>query len=533
MSITLTFNRHNFSFMKKIAVLFLGLALSVASFGISTAHAAGSATLTLSPTNTTVETGDSFTLSVLVDPNGESLDTVRLELNYDADMLEVTAFDLGSMFPYQSPSNEIDNTNGMLSQGAFKFGDPVESSGTFATITFHALSAGSASISVDSDSRLIEDGDEKIDAGALGSASITISGDDVDAEAEEVTTDAEEEEEATEETTSGSTGTGTSASLEEQALVYFGAFYASMPSSEDDWAALHCIAYGGCKGDPQDLAAEQAALVIFGEKYGTMPSTDMEWNVVHTLAYTDFLDNGTEEAADEMPEEEEMEEEMTEEVVEEEVSYVDESLSLEQQALVYFGAFYARMPSSGDDWAALHCIAYGGCQGDPRDVQAEEDALVLFGQKYAKMPSTDMEWNVLHTIAYTDLLTYDQQGSEETEEEVVEVVEEEVVEETEEVVEEEAVEEVEEEVTEEADEELSLQEQAIGWFGQLTGELPSSDEDWLAVDYMVHGHTPETQNLEAEAAAIDLYVGAFGSLPSSDQDWNIVSAIAYSGAFDL
>lgn len=492
--------------MKKIAISFLALAMSIVSVSPSMALAAGSATLTLSPTNTSVDTGDSFSLSVVVTPNGESLDTARVELDWDASKLEVLSFDLGSLFPYLSPSNEIDNTNGDLSYGAFKYGTAVTSAGTLATVTFHALASGSTTISVLSSSKLIADGEEMIDTSALGSASITISGDSVESEAPEETTEAEEEEEED----STSSGSGTTDGTEADALVYFGALFGYLPSTDDEWTTLHCIAYNDCYDeDSRNLTYEVAALAHFNSKYGANPSTDMDWNAVHALAYTDaglaLLGISDEE-----------EEVVVEEEEEEEVSYVDETLSLEAQALVYFGAFYGRMPESGDDWEALHCIAYGGCQGDPRDLQAEQDALVLFGVKYAKMPSTDMEWNVLHTIAYTDLLTWDEQGSEE------EAVEEEVV------VEEETQE---EEVVVEEETELSLEEQAIGWFGQITGYLPSSDADWVAIDYMVNGYTPETQDLEAESAAITTYVSVFGALPSSDQDWNIVAAIAYSGAF--
>lgn len=476
--------------MKKIAVLFLGLAIGIANVGISTAQAAGTATLSLSPTNTSVETGDSFSLSVLVDPNDESLDTVRVDLSFDPDLVEVLSFDLGSLFPNLSPSNDIDNDAGTLSYGAFKFGTPVSSSGTLATVTFHALSSGTATIVVENTSRLIDDGSEKIDTSSLGESRISITGAAVESEAP-----AEEE-------TSTGTGTTTSASLEAQGLVYFGAFYGRMPSSANDWSALHCIAYGGCKGSPRDLAAEQAALVIFGAKYAKMPSTDMEWNVIDTLAYTDFLDDGEAVVEEEVVAEEE--------VVVEEVVVVEEGseLSLEAQGLVYFGAFYGRMPSSSDDWSALHCIAYGGCKGDPRDLSAEQAALVIFGAKYAKMPSTSMEWNVIDTLAYTDFL-----------DEGEAVVEEEVVAEEEVVVEEEA--------------ELTLEQQAIGWFGKLTGRLPSEDADWVAIDYMVNGYTPseDERDLEAESSAITTFVGKFGYLPSSDQDWNIVAAIAYSGAF--
>ena len=160
--------------MKKIAILFLGLTMSIVNVGISAVHAAGSATLTLSPTNTSVVTGDTFSLSVLVNPNGESLDTTRLELDYEASKLEVLSIDLGSLFPNLSPDNEIDNTNGDLSYGAYKFGTPVTSSGTFATVTFHALSSGTTNISVLSSSKLISDGTEKMNTSTLGSSAITI-----------------------------------------------------------------------------------------------------------------------------------------------------------------------------------------------------------------------------------------------------------------------------------------------------------------------------------------------------------------------
>jgi hypothetical protein len=489
--------------MKKIIMLFLGLSMCVAVSVPSSALAAGLATLSLSPTNTVVETGDRFSLSVLVDPHGESLDTARVELDWDAAKLEVLSFDLGSQFPYLSPSNEIDNTNGDLSYGAYKYGPAVTSLGTLGTVTFHALAAGSTTVNVLSTSKLIFDGEEMINTSDLGFSTITIRGESVEAEAPEETITQEEE-------SSTDFQTSNDASLEEQALVYFGALYARMPSSEQDWAALHCIAYGGCKGDPRELAAEQAALVVFGAKYATMPSTDMEWNVIDTLAYIDFFDDAFE-----------VEEE-------DEVSIVDESLSLEAQALVYFVAFYARMPSSSNDWEALHCIAYGGCQGDPRDLQAEQDALVLFGAKYAKMPATSMEWNVLHTIAYTDILTWDEQGSEAATEAIEEATE--VGDLSEDMIEEVITEVVEEVPVEEAIV-LTPEQEAIGWFGTITGYLPSSDTDWLAIDYLVNGYTPETQDLEAESAAISMFVSVFGYLPASDSDWNIISAIAYSEAF--
>jgi hypothetical protein len=347
--------------MKKIAVLFLGLAMGIANVGIPIAHASTTATLSLSPTNTSVETGDEFSLSVLVDANDESLDTVRVDLSFDPDLVEVLSFDLGSLFPNLSPSNDIDNDAGTLSYGAFKFGTPVTSSGTLATVTFHALSEGTATIDVASTSRLIADGEETIDTSDLGSSTITITGEDVESEA------VEEEEEETDEDTSSDSGTGTgSESDEAAALVYFGALFGRLPSSDADWDTNDCIADDGCyDSDNRNLTYEVAALAKFNSKYGANPSSSMDWQAVHALAYTtagqellgleplEEEDEATEEVADEEAEEVvEEEEEATEEETTE-----DTDASLEAQALVYFGAFYGRMPSSDDDWSALHCIA--------------------------------------------------------------------------------------------------------------------------------------------------------------------------------
>ena len=275
-----------------------------------------------------------------------------------------------------------------------------------------------------------------------------------------------------------------------------------LPSNGDEWTALKCIAYGGCQGTPQNITREGEALRLFGEKYGSLPMTSMEWNVIHAIAYTNVFINWSDEVAPVVTEE------PVPEVVEEPAPEVtEETMSDEQIALKYFGAFFGRMPASGNDWEALHCMAYGGCQGDPRDIAKEQEALKTFGAKYGKMPETTIEWNVLHTIAYTDLLLAH---------EVVAPVEEVLVP----VVEEET-----------PPTELTLEQQAVGWFGELTGRMPASATDWLAVNYMVNGYTPEVQDLDAEAVAISTFAGKFGHLPSTEQDWNIIAAIAYSGAF--
>ena len=126
-----------------------------------------------------------------------------------------------------------------------------------------------------------------------------------------------------------------------------------------------------------------------------------------------------------------------------------------------------------------------------------------------------MDWNAVHAIAYSEIF-YDwsemEDGTEVTEE--TEVTEDEEV------------------VGEEDDEDTITQDEALGLFGQITGYLPSSSADWLAIDYMVEGYTPsaDERDVDAESAAIAKFGEVFGELPSSSADWNVVAAIAYSGA---
>jgi uncharacterized Zn-binding protein involved in type VI secretion len=484
--------------MNKFAALLIGLSAFGSVFLAPLAHAAGSATITLSPTNVSILTDEMLTLSVIVDPNGESLDTVRVVLDFDPSLLEGIQFDLGSQFASLSPGFEIDNDDGEINFGAFQFGDQITARGTLATVTFRALSAGSATVRLTDDSKAIDVGEEKIDESALGSVTVTITGETVAATGETETSGGIVVPEGT---------------PEEQALVYFGALVGRLPSSSSDWDALHCMAYDTCKPSSPNTTLEAEALVVFGAKYGRMPSTSLEWSVLHAIAYTDIVGIGEAEVAEEeAPAEEAVEEEVVEEAAPEEAVVVEEEASLEEQALVYFGALVGRLPSSSSDWDALHCMAYDTCKPSSPNTTLEAEALVVFGAKYGRMPSTSLEWSVLHAIAYTDIVGIGE----------AEVAEEEAPAEEAVVVEEEAAEEV-------AEGEALTEETAIGLFGAIYGRLPSLDEEWDAVHIMVEGYDGQ-RSATAEGDALAVFTKAFGRLPESQWDWNVIAAIAYSGS---
>lgn len=249
----------------------LGVLACAAIFAATPVHAAGSATLWFTPQTYSVSPGDQFQVPLVVHPNGESLDTIRANVIYDASVLEAIWFDLGTAFPSLSPGYELDNTTGVATFGAFKAGDRVTSDATVATITFRALKSATTTLTIDSDSKLIHDGEEKINADSLGTATVTIG-----------------------EGTAVASSTTTDQALEAEALIYFGAFGGKMPSSSVDWEALHCIAYDDCypaNVADRNVSHEAYALQAFGEKYMRMPASAVDWRTLHALAYTDVFYN--------------------------------------------------------------------------------------------------------------------------------------------------------------------------------------------------------------------------------------------------
>ncbi len=538
--------------MHKIAASFFVTAVVVTLVGITAVSAAPVSTMTLSPNNTSVSTGESFALSVMVDPNGQSLDTARADLRWDPALLEVTAFDLGSQFPNASPNNFVNNVTGFFSQGVFKFGLPVTDQGVLGTVTFRALKSGAPIITVGATSKLISNGAEVLNKEALGSSTISVDGAAVAATPAPATPEADVP-----------VATVSDPSAEVAALKYFGAFAGRLPADGAEWEALHCIAYGGCQWDPKSQPREVKALGFYTKKYGALPGTGMEWNAIHAIAYTDvFLKH------------DDMKPEGTETVDSNEdtvVSPVAEPNMKEAEALTYFTAITGRVPANGADWETLHCMAYGGCQMDPQHVEFENAAISLFVEKLGHAPAVSAEWNVVHAIAYTNTIIdhgdalspvpvsegEDRDGDGLSDDDEVNVYGtnpdnadsdgDGYSDKTEvdhgydpncaagEACAAPAVDggEVEESTEAVADKTASeeMTQEAIGWFGTLKGVLPSSSADWLAVEYMVNGFTPDVQDIVAESSAISLFSGRFNRLPSSDADWRIISAIAYSGAF--
>ena len=132
-------------------------------------------TISFSPTSVSVNPGQNFNLVVSLNPQGIRNYTVKTEVNYPADLVEVKSFNFGQgwMALSQAGYDLIDNTNGqMIKTAGYPGGIPTAT--TFGTITFSAKKAGSGTISLTGDSMALDDGNQNLLTGSLAQATVNI-----------------------------------------------------------------------------------------------------------------------------------------------------------------------------------------------------------------------------------------------------------------------------------------------------------------------------------------------------------------------
>ena len=152
------------SFLVAVVVLVPGLSV----------HAAGAATMTLDESVYEVTRGELVDVTVSVDPQGESLDTVRAVVTFDPNVVSVQSVRLSGSFDRVAPGNYYDNGNGKISWGAFTLDGPVTAPTSFITIVFLGLEEGEGNIQLSSDSRAISNGEERINTAGLGEATVEV-----------------------------------------------------------------------------------------------------------------------------------------------------------------------------------------------------------------------------------------------------------------------------------------------------------------------------------------------------------------------
>lgn len=118
--------------------------------------AAPTTTLSLQPTSggTTVDVNDSVTMNVVMNTNDNSVLSVALVVNYDPNILEISASNLalGTFFPDGEVMGTPSVNNGVISYGIRTAGGAASAKqgvGTVAVFTFKAKAPGNAQISFD------------------------------------------------------------------------------------------------------------------------------------------------------------------------------------------------------------------------------------------------------------------------------------------------------------------------------------------------------------------------------------------------
>ncbi|HWQ99565.1 MAG TPA: cohesin domain-containing protein [Candidatus Methylomirabilis sp.] len=139
----------------KAAVTFALAALPLSGY------AAGSSVLSLSGPSK-VSAGQVFSVQVKLDPKGDDIDTVRINGTYPKDQIRWIGATLGGDFPSSAPNTYFDEGSGRFSIGAFRIGSGVRKATTVATITFRARANGNVKIVLDSTSKAISAGEDRL-----------------------------------------------------------------------------------------------------------------------------------------------------------------------------------------------------------------------------------------------------------------------------------------------------------------------------------------------------------------------------------
>lgn len=157
--------------MKKLIIV---LAVVCALVAMQSAYAA-SGSLGLSPATKSVKAGQTFTVTVSAVPSGGSVYTVKANMQYPANLVEVTGFSFaeGWFQLTQAGYDLVDNTSGTLIKTA-GFPGGVSAAKTFGTVTFRAKAAGTATINTTGLSQMLDAANNNLYSGG-GTSVVTIS----------------------------------------------------------------------------------------------------------------------------------------------------------------------------------------------------------------------------------------------------------------------------------------------------------------------------------------------------------------------
>ncbi|MDP2696006.1 MAG: cohesin domain-containing protein, partial [bacterium] len=132
--------------------------------------------ISFSPTTVNVKAGQSFSLVLSINPQGGKNYTIKMGLDYPADLLEVSSFTFGNnwMPLVQSGYDVVDNTNGVFIKTAGYPGG-LASNAVFGTVTFIAKKSGSGTIDFNPNESMALDGsNQNVVNGAVVQTLVTV-----------------------------------------------------------------------------------------------------------------------------------------------------------------------------------------------------------------------------------------------------------------------------------------------------------------------------------------------------------------------
>ena len=152
-------------FVRSVSAL-ITVTIAASWFLGGTAFAAGTASLSVSPSSGSYTTGNNFSVTIHENSGSTAINAVETVLAYNPSQLQFVSSTLSSAFDF-TPQNS--GSNGLVCIVASKLATALTNDQTVATVTFRALSAGSSSLNFIS-------GSNGCSGGSNGSAIITQSG---------------------------------------------------------------------------------------------------------------------------------------------------------------------------------------------------------------------------------------------------------------------------------------------------------------------------------------------------------------------
>lgn len=154
------------------------LAILLGAFGAMAiaAPALAATSVSFTPVNVSVRQGQIFTLTIGVNPQGAKNYTAKTELRYPVDLLDVKSFTFANGWtPLSQAGYDLtDNTNGVLIKTAGYPGG-VSSPITFGTVSFLAKKGGNGTITLNSNSFVLDANNQNVLAGAPVQTAVAIS----------------------------------------------------------------------------------------------------------------------------------------------------------------------------------------------------------------------------------------------------------------------------------------------------------------------------------------------------------------------